>query len=72
MHDHDPDIPIPLPQVPAILWQVYGRRVSRQTVWNWARKGLSIPGGRARLQVLERGRRLYTTLRWLDWFMGEG
>ncbi len=68
----DPDMPIPLPDVPTILRRQYGRHVTRQTVWNWARKGLSVPGGRARLQVLERGRRLYTTPRWLRWFLMEG
>lgn len=72
MLDYDPDIPIPLPDVPAILQAEYGRRVTRQTVWSWARHGLSIRGGRVRLQVIERGRRLYTTRLWLGWFMRDG
>lgn len=64
---------IPLPDVPIVLRQEYGRRVSRQTVWNWHRKGLSISSGsRVRLLALERGRRLYTTRQWIHWFMHEG
>lgn len=72
MRYDDLDMPIPLPEVPAVLRDEYGRHVTRQTVWAWARHGLTIPGGRTRLQVLERGRRLYTTKRWIDWFMRDG
>lgn len=68
----DLDTPIPLTQLPPVVEAEYGRRVTRQTLWNWARKGLTIPGGHAKLRTLERGRCLYTTRRWLHWFMTEG
>ena len=67
------DVPIPLPELPAVIEAEYGRKVTRQTVWLWARRGLSLPGGdRARLQTFERGRKLYSTRQWLRWFMNEG
>lgn len=69
---YDDDTPIPLPAVPDVLKAEYNRVVTRQTVWHWTRHGLSLPNGsRVKLQSWEIGRKKYTTLRWLRWFLRE-
>lgn len=69
---YDDDTPIPLPVVPTVLKAEYNRTVTRQTVWLWTQRGLTLRNGdRVRLQSWEFGRKTYTTLRWLRWFLCE-
>ena len=44
-------------------------RVSTQTVWRWARRGLRVPGGRRiRLKYIRVGARVLTRREWLTLF----
>jgi len=46
------------------------RRVHRQTIWGWARKGLRARNGmRIHLRHLRLGRQILTTREWLDDFL---
>jgi len=69
---YDDDTPIPLPIVPDVMLAEYNRTVTRQTVWSWTQRGLTLrDGSRVRLRSWEIGRKKYTTLRWLRWFLCE-
>lgn len=61
---------IRLGTVPKYLWAVYGIRKTRQTVYNWAEKGVTKRLGRiVRLRAEKRGATWYTKRRWVRAFV---
>lgn len=54
-----------LGEVPAYIYNKYGVEVSRQTVYNWAKKGVR----GIRLRTIRKANKWWTTAAWVDDFV---
>ena len=58
-----------LAQVPDYVQRTHGFSRSRQTVYNWAKKGVPVGGEKILLPTINKGGQLYTTAEDVDAFV---